>query len=55
MGGPVRAGKWLLEPLKVAFEANMLNIFKGKVKILTSELPQNDVAILGASALVYER
>ena len=55
MGGPVRAGKWLLEPLKVAFEANMLNIFKGKVKILTSELPQNDVTILGASALVYER
>lgn len=55
MGGPVRAGNWLLEPLKLAFEANMLNIFKGKVKILTSELPQNDVAILGASALVYER
>lgn len=55
MGGPVRAGNWLLEPLKLAFEANMLNIFKGKVKILTSELPLNDVAILGASALVYER
>lgn len=55
MGGPVRAGNWLLEPLKLAFEAYMLNIFKGKVKILTSDLPQNDVAILGASALVYER
>lgn len=54
MGGPVKAGHWLMDPLRVSFEDNLLPIFKGKTKILHSLLPENDAAVLGAAALVYE-
>lgn len=54
MGGPVKAGKWLLEPLKASFEEHLLPIYRNKVKIEISKLNENDVAILGAAALVYE-
>lgn len=55
MGGPVRAGHWLLEPLKRYFDEFNLSIFKGKTKILTSQLPANNAAILGAAALVVNK
>jgi glucokinase len=32
----------------------LLPQFKGKVKVVLSELPESDAAILGASALVWE-
>ena len=51
MGGPVKAGDVLLTPLKKSFEENLLFTFKGKVDIRLSQLPDNDVAILGAAAL----
>lgn len=54
MGGPVKAGHWLLDPLQEFFEAELMPIFKGKAKILRSQLPENDAAVLGAAALVYE-
>ena len=54
MGGPVKAGHWLLDPLREFFEAELMPIFKGKAKILRSQLPENDAAVLGAAALVYE-
>jgi glucokinase len=31
-----------------------LNIWKGKVKVLLSELKEADAAVLGASALAWE-
>ena len=54
MGGPVKAGHWLLEPMQEFFEKALLPIYKGKTKILRSQLPENDAAVLGAAALVYE-
>ena len=54
MGGPVKAGHWLLDPLKQYFDEYLLTIFKGKADIRRSELPENDAAVLGAAALVYE-
>ena len=54
MGGPVKAGHWLLEPMQEFFEEALLPIYKGKTKILRSQLPENDAAVLGAAALVYE-
>jgi glucokinase len=51
MGGPVKAGKALLEPLQKSFDENLLFVYKGKVKIITSLLKENDAAILGAAAL----
>ncbi len=54
MGGPVKAGKWLLEPLVTSFEEHLLPIYRNKITISTSQLNENDAAILGAAALVYE-
>ena len=51
MGGPVKAGAILLNPLKESFEKNLLFIYKDKVKVLTSQLNENEAAILGAAAL----
>ena len=53
-GGLVRAGELLFHPVKVAFEENLLPIFKNKIKIIASQLFESDAAILGASALVRD-
>ena len=53
-GGLTKAGDYLMKPLKEAFEANILNIFKGKTKLLISSLNGSEAAVLGASALGWE-
>ncbi len=53
-GGLTKAGDLLTEPIKRHMELNLLNIYKGKVKILLSELKDSDAAVLGASALGWE-
>lgn len=53
-GGLTKAGDLLMTPLKHHMEKNLLNIFKGKTKILFSQLKESDAAILGASALGWE-
>lgn len=50
-GGLVQAGDLLMDPVRKAFEENMLDMWKGKVKLLTSGLEASNAAILGASAL----
>lgn len=49
-GGLTKAGDLLMEPLKKAYDENVLNIFKGKAKFLTSTLDGSSAAVLGASA-----
>lgn len=53
-GGLSKSGELLLKPLRESMERNMLSIWKGKVKILSSELKEADAAVLGASALGWE-
>lgn len=53
-GGVIGAGDYLLKPTKLHMERNLLPIFRGKVKLVFSELDEADAAILGASALVWE-
>jgi glucokinase len=53
-GGVIKAGEYLLKPAKLHMERNLLPIFRGKVKLVFSELDEADAAILGASALVWE-
>ncbi|MBQ3538982.1 MAG: ROK family protein [Bacteroidaceae bacterium] len=53
-GGLTRAGDLLLDPVKRAVDKNVLHTFKGKTKILISNLKDSDAAILGASALAWE-
>ncbi|MBP3537384.1 MAG: ROK family protein [Muribaculaceae bacterium] len=53
-GGLAKSGELLLRPLREAMEKNMLNCYKGKAKVLLSELKEADAAVLGASALGWE-
>ena len=53
-GGLAKSGDLLLKPLQESFEKNVFPIFRGKVKILISELKESDAAVLGASALGWE-
>ena len=53
-GGLARAKEFLYEPMCEAMEANLLRHWKGKVRIMFSQLKESDAAILGASALAWE-
>lgn len=52
MGGPAQVGEPLLRPLRAAFDKYLLNIYAGTCQIRMSELRTNEVAILGAAALL---
>lgn len=43
-----------MKPIQKAMEDNVLNIYKGKTKLLLSQLKDADAAVLGASALGWE-
>ena len=53
-GGLARAKEFLLKPIEEAMNANVLPLWRGKVKIVFSQLKESDAAILGASALAWE-
>ncbi len=53
-GGLAKSGELLLKPLREALDKNMMTCFKGKAKVLLSELKEADAAVLGASALGWE-
>lgn len=53
-GGLAKSGDILMTPLKESFNKNLFGIYKGKTKILLSELKEGDAAVLGASALGWE-
>ena len=53
-GGLSKSGELLLRPLREALDRNMIPMFKGKAKIILSELKEADAAVLGASALGWE-
>ena len=52
-GGLANAGELIFEPTHASMEENMLNIFQNKVELKASSLPENDAAILGSAALVW--
>ena len=53
-GGLAKSGDLLMKPLKESMDKNTMAVFKGKVKLLMSELKESDAAVLGASALGWE-
>lgn len=53
-GGLTKAGDLIMNPTREAMEANLIQIFRNKIKLLFSDLKEADAAILGASALVWE-
>lgn len=53
-GGLAKSGDLLMNPIKNALDKNILSVFRGKTKILLSELKESDAAVLGASSLGWE-
>ena len=53
-GGLTKAGDYLMNPLRKAYDENIHNIFKGNAKLLISSLKGSEAAVLGASALGWE-
>lgn len=53
-GGLTKAGDFIKKPIIEHMERNLLAIWKGKIKVLFSDLKEADAAVLGASALAWE-
>ncbi len=53
-GGLARSKEFLTEPILKAMNDNVLPLWRGKVKLVYSQLKESDAAILGASALAWE-
>lgn len=54
-GGLAKAGNLLLDPTREYFRENLLNIYKGQVSILLSQLQDGKAAVLGSSALILDK
>lgn len=53
-GGLARAWEFLYEPMLDEMNANLMPVWRGKIKIVRSGLKESDAAILGASALAWK-
>ena len=53
-GGLTKAGDYIMNPIREAYEENCLSMYKGKAKLLISALNGSEAAVLGASALGWE-
>jgi len=53
-GGLTKAGDLILNPIQRSMDKNVLYAYKGKIKLVFSQLKESDAAILGASALGWE-
>jgi len=53
-GGLAQSGDFIFKPTKESMERNLLNIYKNKIKLLPSQLKENDAAILGAASLIWK-
>jgi glucokinase len=54
-GGLTKSGDFILKPTRDSMEDNLIQVFQNKVRILISHLKEAHAAILGASALVWEK
>lgn len=54
-GGLAKSGKYILEPTKKYMEQYMLKNFRNKIKLLPSGIDSANAAILGASALAWQK
>ena len=53
-GGMTKAGDLIMKPIKEAYDAHVLKIFKNKAQFLVSGLDGASAAVLGASAIGWE-
>ena len=52
-GGLAKSGDLLFRPVRRYLEENVLRVFKNKISLVQSDMPDSDAAIMGASALVW--
>ncbi len=52
-GGLANAGNLIMEPTQRYLDQNLFHIFKGSVRLMFSELMNQNAAVLGASALIW--
>lgn len=53
-GGLTKAGDLLMDPIKKAYDENVLFLYKNKAQMIVSKLDDAGAAVLGASALGWE-
>lgn len=53
-GGLAQAGDLLIVPIRKSMEENLIQNWKGKIKLIPSALPSSEAAILGAAALGWK-
>lgn len=53
-GGLTKSGDLIMKPVVESMNANVMPLWKNKIKVLFSQLKESDAAILGASALAWE-
>ena len=53
-GGLARSKEFLTDPITRGMNENVLPLWRGKVKLIYSQLKESDAAILGASSLAWE-
>ena len=53
-GDMMVAGKWLLKPMRAAFDQHVFHNIRGDVRILVSILKEGERDVLGASALAWD-
>ena len=53
VGGLANCGKWIFEPTQKYMEQSLLDVYKGKVKILPSGMAEKNAAVSGAAALIW--
>ena len=53
-GGMVKAGELIMKPIREAYDAHVMQIFRGKAQFLVSGLDGAAAAVLGASAIGWE-
>ena len=54
-GGLAKAGKWIIDPAKKSMEDHLLPLYRGKIDIVPSALLKQNIAVLGAAALIWKK
>jgi glucokinase len=54
LGGLAAAGEWIFGPTRRALEANLMDCYRGSVRLLPSGVAGGNPAILGAAALAWK-
>jgi glucokinase len=54
-GGLAKAGKWIIDPAKKSMEEHLLPIYRDKIDIVPSALLKQNIAVLGAAALIWKK